>query len=351
MMINGRLIGMVPKSKRYVAAGVALQWVGLLANMTMILVVCVVLERLYERTSTLNDLIGAAVAMVLAAAGLYQTGAIGFDGVLVPTLALMGSFGPCTALANLGSTLQGTLAAGNRVLDILDEEPVTADVTGMSDLDFRGVAAECVGFSYGTKRVLEDISLEAPQGAVVGIAGRSGSGKSTLLRLFMRFWDVGEGSVSVSGRDVRDINTSNLRAMESLVTQETHLFHDTIRNNVRIARLDATDEEVEEACRKASVHGFVASLPQGYDTQVGELGSTLSGGERQRLGLARAFLHEAPLLLLDEPTSNLDALNEGAILRSIREEGAGRTVLLVSHRPSTMRIADTVVPVENGRMS
>ena len=291
------------------------------------------------------------LVMVLTAAGLYQTGAIGFDGVLVPTLALMGSFGPCTALANLGSTLQGTLAAGNRVLDILDEEPVTADVTGMSDLDFRGVAAECVGFSYGTKRVLEDISLEAPQGAVVGIAGRSGSGKSTLLRLFMRFWDVGEGSVSVSGRDVRDINTSNLRAMESLVTQETHLFHDTIRNNVRIARLDATDEEVEEACRKASVHGFVASLPQGYDTQVGELGSTLSGGERQRLGLARAFLHEAPLLLLDEPTSNLDALNEGAILRSIREEGEGRTVLLVSHRPSTMRIADTVVPVENGRMS
>ena len=218
-------------------------------------------------------------------------------------------------------------------------------------MGFDGAAASHVGFSYEDEHVLTDVSLEAPAGRIVGITGRSGSGKSTLLRLFMRFWDAGEGSVSVSGCDVRRVDTANLRELESLVTQETHLFHDSIRNNLRIARLDATDEEIEAACRKASVHDFVMSLPAGYDTPVGELGDTLSGGERQRLGLARAFLHDAPFMLLDEPTSNLDSLNEAVILRSIAEERAGRTVLLVSHRPSTMRIADTVVSVENGRVS
>lgn len=291
------------------------------------------------------------LAVLVVAASLRARGDVGFDGVLIPVLALTGSFGPAVALANLGSTLQGTFAAGNRVLDILDETPVAPEVGGRPPVGFAGASAERVGFSYGAERVLEDVSLEVPIGRVVGVTGRSGSGKSTLLRLFMRFWDASEGTVRVSGRPVGDVNTADLRAMESLVTQETHLFHDTIRNNLRIARLDATDDQIEEACRRASVHDFVASLPQGYDTQVGELGDTLSGGERQRLGLARAFLHDAPFLLLDEPTSNLDALNEGVILRSIREEGAGRTVLLVSHRPSTMRVADTVVSVENGRVS
>lgn len=303
-------------------------------------------------TALTNTVILACdLAMLLTAAGLFRAGAVGFDGVLIPTIALMSSFGPCVALANLGTTLQGTLAAGNRVLDILDDEPVTPEVTGEPRVGFDGAAASHVGFSYADERVLDDVSLEAPAGRVVGITGRSGSGKSTLLRLFMRFWDADEGQVSVSGRDVRHVDTANLRDLESLVTQETHLFHDTIRNNLRIARLDATDGEIEEACRRASVHDFIASLPQGYDTQVGELGDTLSGGERQRLGLARAFLHDAPFLLLDEPTSNLDALNEAVILRSIRDEGAGRTVLLVSHRASTMRIADDVVSVEDGRVS
>lgn len=291
------------------------------------------------------------LAMLLVAAGLLQAGELGFSGVLIPTLTLMGSFGPCVALANLGTTLQGTIAAGNRVLDILDDVPVTPEVTGEAPLGFAGAAAEHVGFAYDGERVLDDVSLEAPEGSVVGIVGRSGSGKSTLLKLFMRFWDVDEGAVTVSGRSVSRVNTADLRDMEALVTQETHLFHDTIRNNLRIARLDATDAQIEEACRKASVHDFIATLPKGYDTQVGELGDTLSGGERQRLGLARAFLHEAPFLLLDEPTSNLDALNEAVILRSIKQERSGRTVLLVSHRASTMRVADTVVSVEDGRVS
>ena len=186
---------------------------------------------------------------------------------------------------------------------------------------------------------------------MVGIVGRSGSGKSTLLKLFMRFWEAQQGQVRVSGRDVKDINTANLRDMESFVTQETHLFHDSIRANLRIAKLDATDEEIARACRKASVHQFIESLPQGYDTPVGELGSTLSGGERQRLGLSRAFLHQGDFLLLDEPTSNLDSLNEAVILRSLGEERGEKTVLLVSHRKSTMRVADRVYNMDNGRMS
>lgn len=313
-------------------------------------------SRMKRATGRATALTGAVIlacdlAMLLVAASLRARGAVGFDGVLIPVLALMSSFGPVVALANLGSTLQPTLAAGERVLAILDEEPVTPEVTGREHVGFTGAAAERVGFSYGEERVLDDVSLEAPAGKIVGITGRSGSGKSTLLRLFMRFWDVDEGSVSVSGRDVRSVDTANLRDLESLVTQETHLFHDSIRNNLRIARLDATDDQIEEACRKASVHDFVMSLPSGYDTPVGELGDTLSGGERQRLGLARAFLHDAPFMLLDEPTSNLDSLNEAVILRSIAEERGERTVLLVSHRPSTMRIADAVVSVEDGRVS
>ena len=291
------------------------------------------------------------LAMLFVSAGLYRAGAVGFDGVLIPTVALMSSFGPCVALANLGSTLQSTFAAGNRVLDILDETPVVGEVAGQEAVAFSGADAQNVTFSYGGETVLDDISLSVPEHAVVGIVGRSGSGKSTLLKLFMRFWEVQQGAVRLSGREVARINTANLRDMESFVTQETHLFHDSIKNNLRIARLDATDEEIVAACKKASVHDFIMALPRGYDTPVGELGDTLSGGERQRLGLARAFLHGAPLMLLDEPTSNLDSLNEAAILRALGEERGDRTVILVSHRQSTMRIADRVYPVERGRLS
>ncbi len=289
--------------------------------------------------------------MLFSAALLCREGRLGFEGAVVAVVALMSSFGPVVALANLGSTLQHTLAAGNRVLDILEEAPLVEEVSGRPETAFTRAEVRRVTFSYGGEAVLEDVSLRIPRGAVVGVSGRSGSGKSTLLKLLMRFWEAEQGRVEISGREVGEINTADLRAMESYVTQETHLFHDSIRNNIRVARLDASDAEIEEACRKASLHGFIASLPRGYDTPVGELGDTLSGGERQRIGLARAFLHGGPLLLLDEPTSNLDSLNEAVILRSLGEERGDRTVVLVSHRASTMRIADQVWSVEHGRVS
>jgi ATP-binding cassette subfamily C protein len=291
------------------------------------------------------------LAMLFSSATIFEHGSVGFDGVLIPTLALMSSFGPCIALANLGSTLQNTFAAGNRVLDILDESPVVEEITGGESVEFSGAQAEHVGFAYGDEKILDDVSMQIPERSIVGIVGRSGSGKSTLLKLFMRFWQVQQGSVKISNTDVSRINTANLRDMESFMTQDTHLFHDSIRNNLRIAKLDASDEEIQTACKRASIHEFIVGLPQGYDTPVGELGDRLSGGERQRLGLARAFLHDAPFMLLDEPTSNLDSLNEAVILKSLKEESQGKTVVLVSHRQSTMRVADTVYSVENGRMS
>lgn len=198
---------------------------------------------------------------------------------------------------------------------------------------------------------MKDVSIVIPENKIIGITGRSGSGKSTLLKLFMRFWQVQQGTVSISGKKIDEINTTNLRNMESFVTQETYLFHDSIRNNLRVAKLDASEDEIIAACKKASIHDFIMSLPQGYETNIGELGDTLSGGERQRLGLARAFLHNAPFLLLDEPTSNLDSLNEAVILQSLHRERKGKTVMLVSHRSSTMGIVDEFYSVEHGRMS
>lgn len=309
-------------------------------------------EERMKRTAGRNTAVTNTVILIFDLAMLFLSAKlVGFEGSLITTLALMSSFGPVVALAALGATLQNTFAAGNRVLDILDESPVVDEITGKEEISFRGASAKNVTFAYGEEMILDDFSVEVPENKIIGINGRSGSGKSTLLKLFMRFWKVQQGFVQISERNVDEINTINLRNMESFVTQETHLFHDSIRNNLRIAKQNATDEEIIAACKKASVHDFIMSLPKGYDTEVGELGDTLSGGERQRLGLARAFLHDAPFMLLDEPTSNLDSLNEAVILESLYEECSGKTVVLVSHRKSTMGIADKVYSVEHGRMS
>ena len=294
------------------------------------------------------------VLMVAVAGWLYVSGKVGFDGFLLPVLALLSSFGPVSALASLGTTLQNTVASGARVLAILEEEPETEEITGQEEVEFHGADCRKVTFGYGSENVLNNFSLSIHENQIIGIVGESGCGKSTLLKLLMRFWDVKKGRIGIvddsgsgaAGRavvDLREINTSNLRDMQGYMTQDTEMFKDTIANNIRIAKLDATQEEIEEACRKASLHDWIMTLPDGYETNVGELGDTLSGGERQRIGLARAFLHDAPFMLLDEPTSNLDSLNETVILKALKEEAKGKTVLLVSHRKSTMRVADTEI--------
>lgn len=320
-------------------------------------------NELLQTQSRLNRLTGINLAivntfilvsdilMLVITFNLYKNGEVDFSGMLIPVIAFMSSFGPVTALANLGTNLQSTIASGGRILDIIDEIPETDDITGQSRVNFSGAQCRNVTFSYGGETVLNDFSVDISENKITGIIGKSGSGKSTLLKLLMRFWNVNNGQVLVSDRNINSINTSDLRNMESYMTQETQLFKDTIANNIRIARLDATQEEIETACRKASLHDFIMTLPNGYETGTGELGEMLSGGERQRIGLARAFLHDAPFMLLDEPTSNLDSLNEAVILKSLKEESEGKTVVLVSHRESTMRIADIKYSAENGRVS
>lgn len=292
------------------------------------------------------------IAMLLVSTLLYIKSIIGFNAVLISTIALMSSFGPTVALANLGSTLQNTFASGNRVLDILEEKPKVNEIFGKPKMRiFNGAKVSNVTFSYQDENILNDFTVEFPKNKIVGIVGKSGSGKSTLLKLLMNFWNVDKGYIEISNTLLKNINTEDLRNTESYMTQETYLFHDSIANNLRIAKQYATDEEMFTACKKASIHDFIINLPDGYDTNVGELGDALSGGERQRIGLAMAFLHNAPFVLLDEPTSNLDSLNEAIILKSLGEESDEKTVVLVSHRKSTMKIADCVYSVENGRIS
>lgn len=281
---------------------------------------------------------------------LYLGNTVEFRAVLIPTVAMFSSFGAVIAVANLGSGLSQTVAAGRRVLDLLDESPAVDEVTNGASVAFTGASMRDVSFAYGKEAVLRSVSAEIPAGEIIGITGRSGSGKSTLLRLLMRFFDPQTGMIALSGVQLPQVNTSCLRGVESFVSQEVELFHDSIEQNIRLGKPGATREEIVAACKKASLHDFILSLPNGYDTEVGELGETLSGGERQRIGLARAFLHDAPLLLLDEPTSNLDSLNEAIILKALAEDKR-RTIVLVSHRASTMRIARRVYSVESGRLS
>lgn len=340
---------------------------------------------LHVRSAAVEGLADALVlltslAMIATSLGLYAAGDLSFSSAFICSFAYLSSFGPVLAVCRLGTSLQATLASGARVLDLLDEEPQTVDVLDGADASFDGAACEHVTFSYGcvaadtsagTLRgaraasngapacmpsskddcILDDISISFEPGEMVCVTGRSGSGKSTLLKLLMRFWDPTSGAVKMSGRDLRGVNTASLRNAIGYMTQDTHLFVGTIGDNLRIAREDATDSELDSACEAAALTSLIARLPQGYDTPVAELGDSLSGGERQRIGLARIFLHDAPFVLLDEPTSNLDALNEAAVMRAIDRRRAGKTVVLVSHRASTCAFADRFYSVEHGRIS
>lgn len=274
-----------------------------------------------------------------------------FKNIIIPTIAMASSFGPVIALSNLSNNLFFTLASGERVLNLLSEKPVVEEVYNGKDLEFDGAECKNIYFDYGGEEILKDYNLNIETNKIIGIKGKSGSGKSTLLKLLMRFWDIKSGALKISKTDIKEINTSALRNMESYTTQDTSIFKDTIENNIKIADYNATREEVIDACKKSSLHDFIMTLPKNYDTEVGELGDTLSGGEKQRISVARSFLHKAPFILLDEPTSNLDSLNEAIILKSIKDNRENRTVILVSHRESTLNIADKIYQMKNDRAS
>ena len=305
----------------------------------------------YQRSATNLVIQLFSWVMFFSMLVLYRSGSINFSQMLIATLAMISSFGPTVALSSLSNNLNQTLACGERVLSLLEEEPAVNEVSGKESIQFNGAKLEDVKFSYDSEIILDNLSLDIKMGKVLGIHGVSGSGKSTLLKLLMRFWDVNTGKIFISKKNIKNINTDNLREMTGYVTQDTVMFKGSIADNIRVAKQNAGMEEIQNAARKASIHDFIASLPKGYETNVGELGDSLSDGEKQRIGLARAFLHDGDFLLLDEPTSNLDVLNEGIILKSLSKESSGKTIVLVSHRKSTMSLADEVYKMSNGRFS
>ena len=314
-------------------------------------------QRLLKRAESRNAALTDAVilffsgAVLFAGLWFFDNGAMAFSQVLIAVIAMMSSFGPVVALSSLSNDLTYTVAAGERILSLLAEQPETPEVKTGVLTNYSGAECENVGFSYDGKNVLQDICLNIPETGIVGICGESGSGKTTLLKLLMRFWDVGSGNITISGKDIRSVNTRCLREIEGYVTQDAFLFEGTLLDNIRLSKPGVTMDDVQNAAERAGIHEFILSLPKGYDTPLGELGEGLSAGERQRIGLARAFLHGAPLLLLDEPTSNLDGLNEAIILKSLREISVKKSILLVSHRESTLNIADWKYQMNAGRMS
>ena len=291
-------------------------------------------------------------AMLILSLYLYQKNVIDLKGFIIPTIAMFSSFGPFVALSNLGNILSHTLASGDRVLDLLEEKPMVEEVMGDDEKEaFTKAKISNISFAYGDEKILEDFSLEIDKGKIFGLYGKSGSGKSTLLRLFMRYWDVDKGEIKINDENIKTIPSKKLRKMQSLLAQDTYIFNISLKDNIRLAKLDATDEEIIAAAKKASIHDFIISLKDGYETRAGELGSSLSAGERQRIGIARAFLHDSDLMLFDEPTSNLDILNEASILKSIKEESKDKTVLLVSHSLSSLSIADEKIQVKGRKHS
>ena len=295
----------------------------------------------------------AILTFLFISINLYNAGNINIGQGLVAIVILSSSFGPVVALSNLSNNLVQTFACAQRLFDILDEVPAVEEVDGDIELESSNITVENVNFAYKDRdeNLLKDINLEIKPGDKIGILGESGCGKSTFLKLLMRFWDVNEGSISLDNKNIKTMPTKTLRRSQSLVTQETFLFNDSIENNIKIGKKDATEEEVIAACKKASIHEFIKTLPQGYKTNAGELGSNFSSGEKQRIGIARAFLHDADILILDEPTSNLDTLNEAEILKSINNECKDKSIVMVSHRKSSVSICDKKIYVKNNTLN
>ena len=282
---------------------------------------------------------------------LYTQDMISIGAMIVAVVAIFGSFGPVIAISALPGNLTQTFASGDRVLDLIEEQPAVLPIENAKDMHFSSLEIKDLTFGYDKNiAVLKDIDMCARKGEIVGIVGESGCGKSTLLKLLLRFWQKDGGSIEYGGEDIEHINTRSLLKNVTMVSQSTYLFDDTVEENLRLAKPDATIEEMQDACKKASVHDLIMSLPNGYHSKVGLSGDNLSAGEKQRIGLARAFLSGSKLILLDEPTSNVDSINEGIILRSLAEHRKDNCIILVSHRLSTMAIADRVYTIKDGRI-
>lgn len=297
------------------------------------------------KAAAATELIVSLFILLTLAVGilLVHKGEITVGKMVLGVVAVFGSFGPVIAISALPGNLTQTFASGDRVLNLLEETPVAEEITNGKNISYEKLEVKDLSFAYNTSEpVLKNICMHAQKGEIVGIVGESGCGKSTLLKLLLRFWKKDSGEINYNNIDIEQINTSNLLDNVTMVSQVTYLFDDTIEENLRIARPDATQEELEEACRMASVHDFITTLPQGYKTRVGALGDNLSAGEKQRIGLARAFLSGRELILLDEPTSNVDSINEGIILKALAQQKHKKSIILVSHRESTMAIADRV---------
>lgn len=289
-------------------------------------------------------LIGTAT-LILVLGSFWQ---LPLETILIGTVLSLSSFGSVLALNALGTALLTTFASGKRLYALTEEKPVVTFNGPLELTDFESAELNKVCFSHdGKKAILNELSLDLPKGKWLGIGGESGSGKSTLVKLLMRYWDP-DGEVNLNNQPLPKITESSLHQIEGVMEQSTFLFEDTIGNNIRLGKKAATLDEVKEAARKAAIDKWIETLPEGYDTKIGGQARNLSDGERQRIGLARLFLHDAPLLLLDEPTSNLDYINEQAILNTLRSEIQDKTVLVISHRKTTLDLAEEQWLLENG---
>lgn len=284
---------------------------------------------------------------------LYLKNSISLSGMIFAIVTIASSFGPVVALSNLSNNLLHTFASAQRVFNILDEIPMIEEIEQGKEISNKDIFYDNVSFSYPNRKenILKDVSLSIAEKDKIAIIGESGIGKSTFVKLLMRFWDTNKGNIYIGKDSLRHIETKNLRENQVLVSQETFLFNESIEYNIKIGNINATEEQVIEAAKKASIHEFIEGLPKGYKTKVGELGENLSSGEKQRIGLARAFVNDASILILDEPTSNLDTLNEAKILKSIKQNCKDKSIILISHRKSTTAICDKILELKNSKMN
>lgn len=289
--------------------------------------------------------------MLALGIALVMAGQVSAPLMAVGVVALMSSYAPVLAISKLPENLSQTFSSGDRIISLLEEEPAVTDIEGGTDFDFKDLTTENLSFGYGEKQVLKDINIVVSKGEIVGVMGKSGCGKSTLLKLLLRFWKKGDGAIKYNGADIENVNTLSLKGNVVMVSQSTYLFDDTVRGNLKIAKQNASEKELIAACKSAGIYDFITKLKDGFDTKIGAGGVALSAGEAQRLGLARAFLSDAKLILLDEPTSNVDAINEGIILKALKEQKSERSIILVSHRESTMAICDRIYKMENGAIT